>query len=660
MTCKISYSKIIRETLKHHIASIFTVCLVFFIQLIIFFMDVQTYASRLQDKDYTPIDINEWLSELTQPSFGYAVPIIFIGVLLAFDFFRYLHSKKQIDFFDTLPLQRKDWFIIRFLSAGIVFIIPYCICVVFEIVILASFNVLSTPLLCNLLWNAACMILSFLIIFIFGVLCMILTGNSIVAVFIYGIISLYAPILLRYLYPIYAQEYFETYFSDNTKLYYLNYLSPMGLTYKLTHSYYGWIPKDHVIDFIAILVMIVLSLVITYILYKKRPSEAAGRAMTFEKWNPIIRILIVIPISLYVGMYLSMIAITGSYIWMIFGFAITAILLNGIIESVFRFDIRGLWTNKRQMLACFVISILFALIFWIDLFHYDQYVPSLSKIETVTFTCNGIDSNTEEQNGLHGKNIAPIVQLAKNIISQNTSIDDGPEREWLMIEYHMKNGSVIARQYYIDYETNKDLLDQIFATEDYKDDICKLYTDDWSKISHISFGDGISDIPLYLTEAEMNLFFNTYMKEYTPLTFSYMRENASVIYFTAHSKADDEFYDYTCYIYPNFKQTIALLEQYIAADENAKKFGSIATPPLDRYPIHSLEIICDDEPITITDIELITSIKDDLIIMNDYFTKFGYVDYTKYCDAYVNVKTSNGLGYISVCIPINVVEKITK
>lgn len=660
MTCKISYIKTIRETLKHHIASIFTVCLVFFIQLIVFFLNVQTYAARLEEQNINANDIKEWLSELTQPSFEYALPILFVGALLAFDFFRYLHSKKQIDFYDSLPIQRKDWFIIRFLSASLVFLIPYFVCVLLELITLVSFNLFNTTLLCNLLWNAACMILSFLIVFIFGVLCMILTGNSIIAAFMFGIISLYAPILLRYIYPIYAERYFETYFSDTTKLYYLNYLSPMGLVYKLTHSYFSWTLKDHVFEFVAILVMIVLSFIITYLLYKKRPSEAAGRAMTFEKWNPIIRILIVIPVTLYIGMYLSMIAMTGSFIWMIFGFAITAILLNGIIESVFQFDIRGLWSHKRQMIACFVFSVLFALTFWLDLFHYDQYVPALSKVETVTFTCNGVESNTEEQNGLHGENIALVLQLAKNIIEQDTSIDDGPVREWIMMEYRMKNGTVKTRHYYMDYDANKDLLDKIFATEDYKDDICKLYTDDWSQISHISFGDGISDIPLYLTDAEMELFFNTYMEEYTPLTFSYQRLNSYIICFTTQSNDEDEFYNYTCYIYPNFTQTIALLEQYISADENAKGFGSISVSPLDRYPIHSLEIFCESAPITITDIEKINSIKDDMLLMNGYLSKFGYVDYNQYYEANVNVKTSNGLDYISVCIPKDVVEKITK
>ena len=41
MTCRISLFKSIRETLKHHIASIFATSLVFFVQFIVFFLNIQ-------------------------------------------------------------------------------------------------------------------------------------------------------------------------------------------------------------------------------------------------------------------------------------------------------------------------------------------------------------------------------------------------------------------------------------------------------------------------------------------------------------------------------------------------------------------------------------------------------------------------------------------
>ena len=68
MTCKISFIKTIRETLKHHIASIFSVCLVFFIQLIVFFLAVQNYSTAKYDEVLDKNYIVERLNELTLPN----------------------------------------------------------------------------------------------------------------------------------------------------------------------------------------------------------------------------------------------------------------------------------------------------------------------------------------------------------------------------------------------------------------------------------------------------------------------------------------------------------------------------------------------------------------------------------------------------------------
>ena len=103
--------------------------------------------------------------------------------------------------------------------------------------------------------------------------------------------------------------------------------------------------------------MILVLFFLTYKLFIKRPSEAAGRAMAFEKCNPVIRILLVIPLSLYLGLYLSSVSNVGTTIWMIVGFILGVILLHGIIESIFQFDIRGLWSHKIQMLSCLAATI---------------------------------------------------------------------------------------------------------------------------------------------------------------------------------------------------------------------------------------------------------------------------------------------------------------
>ena len=658
MTCKISFIKTILETLKHHIASIFSVCLVFFIQLIVFFLAVQNYSTAKYDEVLDKNYIVERLNELTLPNLGYAVPVVFVAVLLAFDFFRYLHSKKQIDFYESLPVRRKDWFLFRISTAALIYFVPYFLCVTLEVVLLVSFGFFSPALLSNLMWNFACMVCVFLITFFTGVLSMILTGHSVIALFGFCVFSVYAPLLLRYIYPAYASEYFQTYVTDDSKIYYLNYFSPIGLTYKLTHSYYEWTLRDHTIDFIAILIMIVLVGILAYVLFKKRPSEAAGRAMSFTKWNSVIRILIVIPLTLYIGLYLSLVASAGAKIWMIFGFIIGTFLLHGIIESIFQFDICGLWACKRQMILCFIVTFTIALIFWTDFFHYDEYLPALDNLESISITSDGYDATVDKDfvDGISGEYLDDAHLLAQNIIEQNIQIGDSSEHEWIMFQYHLKNGQTKSREYYMNFSANQELFDKIFATKDYKDDICQLYKDDWDNIEYITWSDGVYEVTLYLNEEEKEHLFETYMAEYTPISYSEIQGEMRTGYFTTHGKDDDIYYNYPCYVYSSFSQTISLLEKYLQANESTKNYGTLTQSPLNKYPIQSLEIYCEKAPVTVSDLDKINSVKDDMILIDHYESKYTNIDWNLYYDAGVSLKTPDGIQYISVILPKDIAE----
>lgn len=371
MICKNSFYKSVYETIRHHLAAIFATCLVFFIQVVVFFLNLQNYASASY-KDYR----YECLMNLTLPNTAYVVPIVFIGFLLAFDFFKYLHIKNQVDFYDSLPVCRRDWFLLRSSSAVLIFLIPYSICTLLEMILLAVTGFGTKVFLINLCWVFISMTCIYLSTFLAGTVVMIVTGNPVIGCFGFSFISIYAPYILRYIYPNYASQYFKTYVSDDTKLDFLEYLSPIGQSVKLLSSdYLEWNVKDHVIDFLMILIVIALTGLLAYFLYLHRPSEAAANAIAFKKAASPIRISIVIPFALYIGLYLMQIAEVASKSWMIFGFFISCVLLHGIIESIFQFDIKALWKHKKQMAFSFLTCIGIASLFWIDAFGFNKYLP---------------------------------------------------------------------------------------------------------------------------------------------------------------------------------------------------------------------------------------------------------------------------------------------
>lgn len=670
MTCKVSLCKSIQENMKHHLASVFAVCLLFFIKLITFFLQVQNYATRdytfNSDKEY----VLEQLQKMTLPGYGIAILVMFIALFLAFDFFRYLHSKKQTDFFDSLPVRRKDAFITRILSICIIFAVPLIICLSLETVLLVVYHFFQVKYLMNILWSLACMLLIFLATMFTGVLAMIMTGHPVIALLGFGVFSAYAPILLQYIFPAYASQYFDTYASSNEFSSYLYYASPISASIKLVHenAYRSWAPKGHMTDFIAILILIVFVGILSYILFQKRPSESAGRAMAFTKCNPVIRILLVIPLTLYVGLYLSQVASIGSKIWMVFGFVAGTILLHGIIESIFQFDIRGLWSHKKQMLGCFLVSMAIALIFWVDLFHYDEYLPKQNELESIAVDL-GEYYDISEVDGISGEYLDTAYQLAQNLVTQkyapenrSVQVDTLMTQEYtsevhsVQIEYRFKNGTVKKRRYYIDTKANRELIDKLYASKEYKDDICELYRDDWKNVKELRLSDGLTAVTLNLTPEERNLLFETYLAEFTPFTYSQKQASTNIAHFIiSKDTAKDSDRQYYCYVYSEFTQTIALLDKYIQNDKSIQHFGAVSESPMKKYNIRSIDIFSDDYPTAISERETIEALKEHILLYD--YDSIKTIDTENFYEIQVEFATSTGSSYASGTIPREIADK---
>lgn len=664
MTCRISLFKSIRETLKHHVASIFATSLVFFVQFLVFFLSIQNWAQEHvvhSSKDW----LKNQLRDITQPGYGYVVPVVLIAILLAFDFFRYLHSKKQVDFYESLPIRRKTWFGLRISSSFLVFLIPFTLCIALEMLILTIYGFATTTLITNLLWNYLCMIVVFLITYLTAALAMVMTGNSVIAFFGFCVFSAYVPIILRYIYPSYAAVYFKTYVtSENEKLLsYLTYFSPIGSAYKLIGDYSydsGWTASNHVIDFVIILVLICLLGLLTYFLFIKRPSESAGRAMAFEKCSPVIRILLVIPLTLYLGLYLSEVTSVGSNIWMIFGFVIGTILLHGIIESIFQFDIRGLLSHKKQMICYFIACIGIACFFWFDWFKYDDYLPELDKLESIAIevnnSCYWYDGDLEG-NGISGEYLDDAFLLAQSIVEQD--LDGNNENAiWIRFEYRLKNGTTKKRDYFMDLEQNQELFDKIYATKEFKDDYCALYSADWSEIKYIAWNDMVSSITLHMETNEMEHLFETYLAEYTELTYSQESTEAALGHFIVYYEDESDNRNFSCYVYPQFTQTIALLDASIESNENTARYGSINEEIFDKYEIISLEICFEDAYVEVSDLEQVNEIKDQFVLSEMFYkTDSGY-NYEDYYDCNVALMTDDGIPYLSVMLPKDTAKKL--
>lgn len=666
MTSRISFPKLVVETLRRHLAAVLVAALVFIIKIITFFLNIQNeinmritidyYASSSYPKDAAALRdaIIDRLTELTEPDIVWAFVIMFVGVYLAYDFFRYLHSKKKTDFYDALPIQREQWFSSLFVASFGVFFILCITTTLLEIGIVYAFGYGSYAILQNMFWDFVCLIGSFLVGWVTTALAMIMTGHSLVALLGFGAFATYIPYIIGYLVPTYANMFFETYVYESVPNIY-NYFSPFSLLYKAVYDWDVWSISKHWPYLIGCYAFAGVIGTIAYLLFLRRPSEAAGRAMAFDKINFIIRFLLVIPLSLYVGYFLSEMSSFDSIAWLIFGVVASSFLIHGLIECIFNFDLKSLISKKKQLIVSIVIGLAFVFVFWIDLFRYDAYLPDANDVKAIYIASNidKYDKSDITQDGITGEYIDEALAVAKDIKSGKNDV--GQENAYMTefeFTYVLKNGSKRQRRYTYNAYTVPESFDKLYATAAFKDDYCVLYHLKPEDVESIKISNGPEFFDLDLKDKELQEFFKIYLEELTNMTYTQSLSNLSSYEVVIEYPAKDGNYTISNQyrIYDNFTKTLEFLKKYdIVSFKDSTEIE----------PIH-LQIYDDKytefEEMFVVDPAMLAELKQHMII-DEYF-QF-HLD-EQYAFGELRYKLHGKSQYINVHIEKTVLDEIMK
>jgi ABC-2 type transport system permease protein len=134
MILRSSFIKLQKEDMKRRIWSIALLSLLFFIILPVF------NALNLESNSIT--DKKEWIIDSILGYIGpqqYVIAVLTIAaaVICGISGFFYLHSKKQVDFYHSIPVSRKTLLAVKYINGFLVFFIPYFINMALSIIIIA-------------------------------------------------------------------------------------------------------------------------------------------------------------------------------------------------------------------------------------------------------------------------------------------------------------------------------------------------------------------------------------------------------------------------------------------------------------------------------------------------------------------------------------------
>lgn len=662
MTSRISYSKLLKEDLRHHLTIMVVNVVVLLLHVLSFAMSIQNSLANAKENKETSEEIITRVAELSQPSIFFAMAVVLLGVYAAIEGFRFLHSKRQMDFYGSLPITRGRRFAVSATGAVVMFLIPLVLNGLIRSGIVATTGYGSKEAYTGILFSVLCLFATFLITFATTILAMVMTGNTFIAFLGVNVFFWYVPAVRFLLYSGYCQTFFTTYVSsDVSDGWYC--FSPATIIFRLFTDFSdkGWKIANQGIWFVPLLIFTAVMLVLSYVLYRRRAAETAGKAMAFAKVNPILRFLIVVPISLFAGLLLCILSFDGSVVWLLIGIIIGCIFTHALMECIFEFDIRAMFHHKWHLVVSLAAALFITMLFALDVTGYDTYVPKAGQVKAVIFQWDDIDSSYTVEDLKQAEKMPEEVRekalsfatlamkenkAANKIINGNSNnilfdfIAPETSLATLKVSYVMEDGSLKQRNYYLRENFDYSALEDCFNLSGYKQSMNPIIENKFKNPASFYWYDVFNGEELRLSEEQLREVAKAYQKDYANLTYEEMRAKGYVgtIELMHDSMFDSGIVNYP--VYPSYTNTMASLETCGLKIGKLEDY-TITTLQISKYQYQ--EESAEDaevETVEITDAEIIARYRDKLYIQSgvSYWTGRESISY----DIYATVKDESG------------------
>lgn len=703
MTLKISCIKLIREDIRYRGWAAALSCIVLLLMMPVYSMLYLSTFSRLTPGSGERAHLISCFPGLFN---GGNVPALAAGigtlaVLLALTGFGYVHSREKLDLYHSLPVKRTRLFAAVYLSGLIMFLVPYVICSALIMAAGASKGILSPELAVSCAFAVLGGILAWLVIYTSCVFAVMLTGRTAIGLFA-SLIVIVLPFMMFFLLSSLQTAFFESYYTVGTPLSQrlADYLSPLGIFSALISQ-----SSSGEFSISVAAAAVILTAVLTaaaLLLYRIYPSEAAGNAVAFPVISPVVKVVICIPGALFAGlMAQTLIGITDSN-WICLMSLIAALVICAIIEFLYTMDLRLLLKGWRSSLISVGAVLAILCIFRFDLLGYDTYLPDEDRLEGISFYPDSFSSYfsypdtefpSESSLGYYvpEEDMSLVRDLARSGI-QNLKEGVTPDQFYtpdetdipegylpVIFRYRLSGGRTVLRQYATSQDETAETLEQLLENESYRKQLFPVFHIDRDKVVSLQLSDiyGQStnmDLNKQQRDALLDAYENDVMKVSADTLINgkpigelivdlpypeSMTETDALTTDKSYSSAGNLISLPMLYIYPEYADTLALLQEYgypVHAEIDPADVSSI-TLSLSRTTIDSgsyddmlqaLSSTAEREDYDYSTDITVTS-EEDIILMLDQLDGYynGLLDLGSASMDYVNIyyKDGNFYGY---------------
>lgn len=404
-----------------------------------------------------------------------------LALVLSLQGFAWMHSRREVDFYESQPVGRTRRFVDLCLNSFLIFLVPLLVMTAFAALISLGVGILIPEVTEALLWQLLRGIGLFLAVYFIGVFAATLTGNPLISVLAAAVLLCYEWMLRLILY-LYQNEYWNNVIPEET----------IDAVFSPVYHYFR---DERGLGLLFLLVIALIAAALAYLCYRLRKNESAGRAVVFRPVQAVVKIAIAVLVGLVVAFILE--ETTGSLTAMILS-SFFVVVAACIMQIIYDFDFKALFRHGWEIGAAVVLSLLAFAFFRYDALGVNRWVPEPASIEYAAIYFPGPQSYDRVDSEGNGSNIVEyaqkymrltdgeaIVKLAETGLGwmadeyneYDGEIYDGGMKEY-RVEYHLTNGSTQKRRYTLPTDLVSEELDRILASEEFKSGYFQVYHDE--------------------------------------------------------------------------------------------------------------------------------------------------------------------------------------
>ncbi len=597
MTSKNSFFKLLREQTKQRIWLIALACLVSFFAFPVAaalmagsFLDMEQITAQAERSaglltvemcrnmasQKLIEEFHDWISP-TGPLLLWMIPIAAaIGGLAQFSF---LHSRKKTDFFHSLPVKREILFAVSYIGGILYVAVPY-MAGLLAAGLLIQVKVMPYSVEWGILIKGVLQAMSFYILcYSTASAAAVLTGNIVVSILGVFVLFFWGPLTV-FVVRTYCQVYFSSFYQAEGIL---NWLSIPNTSPVFFYWTAGTGTAIKAVEALAAGAAVGAA---ALFLYRKRPSEAAGRAMAFPLSQPLIKMALTVPCAL--GFSLFFYGLRRSFSWGLFGIVCGVLVSACVIEMIYHFDVKRAFAGWKGTIAGAVVSLGVFSVFFFDLTGYDSYLPKQEEIESIGVssyllyenltqdrTVIGTEQGDEGQIYITGNEPGEYEILKEMEISEEEAVEavleiaeagifekkaryqkeaetdmvsvqgeEGGEEETtaetaaehpeefaqIVVQYHLKNGRTATRAYWLNLLDVKEAFDRLYASSDFKKESYPVFAIDEEELAGANFHVFDTYSHIDMKKEELPELLSVYREEFLQLTADERRMEAPLGY----------------------------------------------------------------------------------------------------------------------------------